>query len=137
MLISGFFLPVTASDQPPSKPTVVRSTFVLRPLNPFLRHHFSQHQPHASHAFRRVGACAAGFAVSISLSLAQDAPVEADPAPADAGLGFGIVPADGVAPAAPADASGWDFEKDLENIFTTQAREGEKPRGKAKSKGAQ
>jgi hypothetical protein len=41
------------------------------------------------------------------------------------------------APAAPADASGWDFEKDLENIFTTQAREGEKPRGKAKSKGAQ
>jgi hypothetical protein len=42
-----------------------------------------------------------------------------------------------LAPAAPTDASGWDFEKDLENIFTTQAREGEKPRGKAKSKGAQ
>jgi hypothetical protein len=38
---------------------------------------------------------------------------------------------------ASADASGWDFEKDLENIFTTQAREGEKPRGKAKSKAAQ
>ncbi len=36
---------------------------------------------------------------------------------------------------APADASGWDFEKDLENIFAQTP--GEKPRGKAKSKGAQ
>ncbi len=38
---------------------------------------------------------------------------------------------------APADASCWDFEKDLENIFTTQARKGEKPLAKTKSKGAQ
>jgi len=36
---------------------------------------------------------------------------------------------------ASADASGWDFEKDLENIFAQTP--GEKPRGKAKSKGAQ
>jgi hypothetical protein len=36
---------------------------------------------------------------------------------------------------APADASGWDFEQDLEKIFAQTP--GEKPRGKAKSKGAQ
>jgi len=80
-------------------------------LNPFLPHHLSQRQPHASRVIRRVGACAAGFAVSISLSLAQDAPAEADPAPADAGLGFGVVPADGTAPDAPAvpNAQGQDL----------------------------
>ena len=37
--------------------------------------------------------------------------------------------------AAPADASGWDFEKDLENIFAQTP--GEKPRAKAKGKGLQ
>jgi hypothetical protein len=91
------------------------------------------------------GAAAVGSAAG-ELSADEAAPAKRfkKSAPEPAAVEPAAVEPAAVAPAASslsttasADASGWDFEKDLENIFTTQARDGEKPRGKAKSKAAQ
>ena len=52
-----------------------------------------------------------------------------------------LAAAPAAAPAATADSVGWDFEKDLENIFATgtlpPADGGDKARSKGKAKGAQ
>lgn len=63
--------------------------------------------------------------------------------PAEGGASAPAAPAataaPAAAPAAAADSAGWDFEKDLENIFATEAQAradgADKARGKGKAKG--
>jgi hypothetical protein len=80
---------------------------------------------------------AAGAAAGAGEISADEAPAKRfkKSAPEAAPEAAAVAPAASSSTAAPADASGWDFEKDLADIFAQTP--GEKPRGKAKAKGAQ